>query len=133
MSRIEVGARPEVSIPASGGLLKRSEKKITLLELIALFAILGLAAWLRLWKLDQNGTGNPYYAAAVRSMLVNGTNFFFGAFDPTGFVTVDKPPAALWVQTLSAKIFGFNGLSLLAPQALMGVASAAVLYLKVRR
>ena len=133
MSSIEVDARSEVAIPASDGLVKQSEKKIILLELIALFAVLGLAAWLRLWKLDQNGTGNPYYAAAVRSMLVNGTNFFFGAFDPTGFVTVDKPPAALWMQALSAKIFGFNGFSLLAPQALMGVASVAILFLMVRR
>ncbi len=133
MSSIEIETNEKEVIPASVVLEKRSESRITLLEMIALFAILGFAAWLRLWNLDQNGTGNPYYAAAVRSMLVNGTNFFFGAFDPAGFITVDKPPAALWVQAISAKIFGFSGLSLLAPQALMGIASVAILYGVIRR
>ena len=133
MSSIEIDEAPKKVIPASIVLGQQSEKRITFLEMVALFAILMFATWLRLWKLDQNGTGNPYYAAAVRSMLVNGTNFFFGSFDPAGFVTVDKPPAALWVQALSAKVFGFNGYSLLAPQALMGIASVAVLYGMVRR
>jgi 4-amino-4-deoxy-L-arabinose transferase-like glycosyltransferase len=133
MFRIENDTHLLELIPASEVLGKRSEKNIRFLETILLFTILGLAAWLRLWGLDQNGTGNPYYAAAVRSMLQSGSNFFFGAFDPTGFVTVDKPPAALWAQALSARIFGFNGLSLLAPQAIMGIASVAVLYGMVRR
>lgn len=31
-------------------------------------AVLLLAAVLRLWRLDQNGYDNEYYAAAVRSM-----------------------------------------------------------------
>ena len=38
-------------------------------------------------------------------------------------MTVDKPPLALWVQALSARMFGFNSLSMLVPQALMGVAT----------
>jgi hypothetical protein len=54
-----------------------------------------LAAGLRLWRLDQDGFGNAYSAAAVRSVLQGGTNFFFGSFDPVGFVTADKPPVAL--------------------------------------
>ena len=36
-------------------------------------------------------------------------------------MTVDKPPLATWVQALSARLFGFHSLSLLVPQALMGV------------
>ena len=102
-------------------------------EWLAVSAIITLAAWLRCWRLDQNGTGNSYYAAAVRSMLVSWSNFFFGSFDPTGLVTVDKPPVALWVQGISARTLGFNGFSLLLPQALMGTASVAILYLMVRR
>src|SRR5919199_2984273 len=50
-----------------------------------------------------------------------------------GFVTVDKPPLGLWIQAASAYLFGFNGLSLLVPQALAGVLSVALLYHLVRR
>ena len=32
-------------------------------------AVLVVAAALRLWRLDQNGFDNEYYAAAVRSMM----------------------------------------------------------------
>jgi len=35
---------------------------------LARVAVLILAAVLRLWRLDQNGFDNEYYAAAVRSM-----------------------------------------------------------------
>ena len=48
--------------------------------------------------------------------------FFFGSLDPGSFITVDKPPAALWVMELSGRIFGFSSLSMLLPEALAGVA-----------
>jgi 4-amino-4-deoxy-L-arabinose transferase-like glycosyltransferase len=56
-------------------------------------------------------------------------NFFFAAFDPGGFLAVDKPPLGLWLQVASVKLLGFGGLSLLLPQALAGAASVAVLTL----
>ena len=96
-------------------------------------AILLLAAALRIWNLSQNGWANDYYAAAVRSMIISWHNFFYASFDPAGFITVDKPPVALWVQALSAKLFGFNSWAILLPQALMGVACIGVLYALVRR
>ncbi len=102
-------------------------------EWAGLVVIVLLAAGLRLWGLDRNGFGNPYYAAAVRSMLVSGSNFFFGSFDPIGLVTVDKPPVAIWLQGLAAKVFGFGGLSLLVPEAVLGVASVVLTYHLVRR
>jgi len=102
-------------------------------EGLAVLLIVLVAGGLRLWHLDQNGFGNAYYAAAVRSMLASESNFFFGAFDPVGFITVDKPPGALWVQAASAKVFGFRGAALLVPQALMGVASVLMTYRLVRR
>jgi 4-amino-4-deoxy-L-arabinose transferase-like glycosyltransferase len=98
-----------------------------------LVLVLALAAGLRLWKLDQNGYGNPYYAAAVRSMLMNWHNFLFASFDPMGYVSVDKPPVALWIQTLSAKLFGFSGFSLIFPQVVEGCLSVALVYFLVRR
>jgi 4-amino-4-deoxy-L-arabinose transferase-like glycosyltransferase len=95
--------------------------------------LLAFGALLRLWGLDRNGTGNPYYAAAVRSMLESFHNLFFASFDPAGFVTVDKPPMALWIQTLFAKLLGYRGFTLILPQVLEGLASMAILYHLVRR
>ena len=100
---------------------------------MALVAVVLVAAGLRLWRLDQNGYGNTYYAAAVRSMQASWSNFFFGSFDPAGLVTVDKPPGAIWIQAAVAKLLGFRGPSLLLPEALMGVASVALTSHLVRR
>jgi 4-amino-4-deoxy-L-arabinose transferase-like glycosyltransferase len=100
---------------------------------LALPAILLLAAVLRLWRLEQNGFGNEYYAAGVRSMSTGWHNFLYHAFDPAGFVSVDKPPIAMWVQVASVKLFGFHGLSVLVPQALEGIAAVALLFHLVRR
>lgn len=100
---------------------------------IALAAIVLLAAGLRLWQLDQNGYGLEYYAAGVRSMMNSWHNFLYNSFDPAGFVSVDKPPVALWVQVASAKLFGFHGLSVLLPQVLEGVAAVWLVYHLVQR
>ncbi|MDQ3928501.1 MAG: glycosyltransferase family 39 protein, partial [Chloroflexota bacterium] len=99
---------------------------------LALAAVLGLSAFLNLFRLTSAGYGNLYYAAAVKDMLTSWSNFFFVSFD-AGFVSVDKPPLGLWVQAASAYLFGFNGLSLLLPQALAGILSVALLYHLVRR
>ena len=100
---------------------------------VALGAILALAAYLDLWRLHRNGWANTYYSAAVHSMLESWRNFFFVSFDSGGLVSIDKPPLAFWLQAASAKVFGFSTLSLLAPEALAGVAAVGVLYLLVAR
>ena len=102
-------------------------------EHVALLGVLLLTTFLDFVNLARIGYGNTYYAAAVKSMLQGWHNFFFVTFDPGGFVTVDKPPFGLWIQTLAAKLFGFTGLSLIVPQALAGVLSVLVLYCLVRR
>ncbi|MFI6624302.1 glycosyltransferase family 39 protein [Streptomyces sp. NPDC050528] len=99
----------------------------------ALGAVLVLAAVLYGWALNSLGWGNSYYSAAVKSMGKNWTNFLFGSFDPAGVVTVDKPPAALWPQVISSKIFGLHGWALILPQLLEGVAGVLVLHRTVRR
>ena len=99
----------------------------------ALSLVLLLAAGLRLIGLDKNGYSNGYYAAAVKSMLTSWHNFFFISFDSAGFVSVDKPPLALWIQTISAKLLGFSGFSLLLPEVLAGIGAVALLYHLVRR
>ncbi|HEY0361840.1 MAG TPA: glycosyltransferase family 39 protein [Solirubrobacteraceae bacterium] len=96
-------------------------------------ALLLLAGVLNLWALDRNGWANQYYSAAVRSMSTSWHNFLYDSFDPSGLMTVDKPPLALWVQALSARVFGFHSWSILVPQALMGVATVALVYDLTRR
>ncbi|MTD44291.1 phospholipid carrier-dependent glycosyltransferase [Conexibacter sp. W3-3-2] len=98
-----------------------------------LLALLVLAAVLNLWGLDRNGFANEYYAAGVRSMTESWHAFLYGSFDAAGVMTVDKPPLALWIQAASAKVLGFNSWGLLVPQALMGVASVALVYDLTRR
>ncbi|MEO5951323.1 MAG: glycosyltransferase family 39 protein [Chloroflexia bacterium] len=94
---------------------------------------LTISALLNMWNLAQNGYSNLYYSVAVQSMTQNFRSFFYAAYDPGGFITVDKPPVALWIQAISAKIFGFSSLSILLPQAIAGVVSVGILYLLVRR
>jgi 4-amino-4-deoxy-L-arabinose transferase-like glycosyltransferase len=99
-------------------------------ELLGLMALTGV---LNLWNLSVNGWANTYYAAAVRSMSTSWHDFLFASLDKTGLMTVDKPPLAFWVQALSVRIFGFHPLSILVPEALMGVAAVGLVYDMVRR
>ncbi|HWX95660.1 MAG TPA: glycosyltransferase family 39 protein, partial [Solirubrobacteraceae bacterium] len=52
---------------------------------------------------------------------------------PSGVMSVDKPPLSMWVQALSVRAFGYHPMSVLVPQALMGMASVALVYDLVRR
>src|SRR5437868_3208735 len=99
---------------------------------LALAGITLISIFMNFFQLGANGYGS-YYPPAVRSMMDNWHNFFFASYDPGGFVTVDKPPVGFWFQVLSAKIFGFNAVSILLPQALAGVLSVLLLYYLVRR
>jgi 4-amino-4-deoxy-L-arabinose transferase-like glycosyltransferase len=100
---------------------------------ILIAGILLLSAFLNIWNIWNQGYSNTYYAAAVKSMLANPGVLFFNSFDAGGFVTVDKPPAGLWIQAASAVIFGFSGWALVLPQALAGVGSVALIYCIVSR
>ena len=99
---------------------------------IALGAILLISAFMNFYKLGQIGF-DSYYPPAVRSMMDNWHNFFFAAYDPGGFTSLDKPPVGFWLQVLSAKIFGLTPFSVLLPQALCGVLAVLLLYSLVRR
>ena len=74
-----------------------------------------------------------FYGGAVRSMALNWHNFFFGAFDPWGTVSVDKLPGAFWVQALSIRLFGFHVWAMVLPQAVEGALTVLVLFRVVRR
>lgn len=100
---------------------------------LALVAILALSAVLNTVRLGQNAWGNTFYSAGVKSMLLSLHNFFFASFDPGGLVTIDKPPLGVWVQVVSAKLFGFAPLSVLLPEAIVGTATVAALYVMLAR
>ena len=99
----------------------------------ALLILLAVTATLYLWDLGASGWANSFYSAAVQAGTKSWKAFFFGSSDSSNFITVDKPPAALWVMEISARIFGLSSWSLLVPQALEGVAAVAVVYATVRR
>ncbi|MBW8794597.1 MAG: glycosyltransferase family 39 protein [Streptomyces sp.] len=98
----------------------------------ALWAILLLATALYAWNLTSV-TGNTFYDAAVYSGTKSWKAFFFGALDAGSFITVDKPPFALWVMGLSARVFGYGTWQLTLPMIAVGVGSVALLYRLVKR
>ncbi|MDS0526131.1 glycosyltransferase family 39 protein [Clostridium sp. SHJSY1] len=102
-------------------------------ERIMLGVILILSGILNFGNLSIQGYANQYYAAGVKSMTTSLKNFFFVSFDPTGFVTIDKPPLGFMIQAISAKIFGYSGWSIILPQALAGLISVGLIYHLVKK
>src|SRR5579875_761595 len=98
-----------------------------------LIALLAVTAISYLVDLTASGYANSFYAAAVQAGTKSWKAFFFGSIDSSNFITVDKPPASLWIMALSGRIFGFSSWSMLVPQALEGVAAVGLLYATVRR
>ncbi|MFJ4027142.1 ArnT family glycosyltransferase [Paenarthrobacter sp. NPDC089989] len=90
-------------------------------------------AFLYLWNLAATGYGNSFYAAAIQAGTKDWTALFFGSLDAGNAITVDKPPASLWIPALVGRVFGFSPTSMLVPEALMGVAAVGLLYLAVKR
>ncbi len=98
-----------------------------------LIALLALTAITYLIDLTTSGYANSFYAAAVEAGTKSWKAFLFGSIDSSNFITVDKPPASLWVMELSGRLFGFSSASMLVPQVLAGVASVALLAAAVKR
>ncbi|MGW4462670.1 glycosyltransferase family 39 protein [Micromonospora sp. NPDC004704] len=99
----------------------------------ALAALLLATALLYLWGLGASGWANSFYSAAAQAGSASWKALFYGSSDAANSITVDKPPAAMWLMALSVRIFGLNSWAILVPQALAGVASVGVLFATVRR
>src|SRR3984957_8095184 len=99
----------------------------------ALIALLVGTAVAYTWNLSATGNANSFYAAAVQAGTRSWKAFFFGSLDSSNFITVDKPPASLWVMELFGRVFGFSSGSMLVPQVLEGVLSVALLTAAVKR
>ncbi|KPI19767.1 hypothetical protein OK074_7766 [Actinobacteria bacterium OK074] len=124
--------------PAGGGLSVRARRLFTgapedpRWARPALWAILLLATALYAWNMSSL-TGNDFYDAAVYSGTKSWKAFFFGALDSGSFITVDKPPFALWVMGISARVFGYGNWQLALPMVAAGVGSVALLHRMVKR
>jgi 4-amino-4-deoxy-L-arabinose transferase-like glycosyltransferase len=99
----------------------------------AFIGLLVATAVAYLWNLTASGDANSFYAAAVQAGTKSWKAFFFGSLDSSNFITVDKPPASLWVMALSGRVFGFSSASMLVPQVLEGVLAVGLLTASVKR
>ena len=88
-----------------------------------LVGLLAATAVLLFWGLTASGWANSFYSAAVQAGSASWKAFFFGSSDAGNSITVDKPPASLWVMALSVRAFGLSSFSILMPEVLMGVAT----------
>ncbi|WP_405823384.1 glycosyltransferase family 39 protein [Streptomyces sp. NBC_01390] len=124
--------------PSDGGLAARARRLFTgspedpRWTRPTLWGILLLATALYAWNLSSI-TGNTFYDAAVYSGTKSWKAFFFGALDSGSFITVDKPPFALWVMGLSARVFGYGTWQLMLPMVAVGTGSVALLHRMVKR
>lgn len=123
-----------LSSPLSATLARVRQAQSTIgWERPAFIGLLALTAVLYLVNLSVSGWANSFYSAAVQAGSVNWEAFFYGSSDAANSITVDKPPASLWLMSLSVRLLGLTPFAILLPEALMGVATVAVLYLIVRR
>lgn len=99
----------------------------------ALLGLLLVTLVLYTWNLTASGYANSFYSAAVQAGSDSWKAFFFGSSDAANSITVDKPPASLWVMALSVRLLGLSSFAILLPQALMGVATVGVVYTTVKR
>ncbi|WP_375433449.1 ArnT family glycosyltransferase [uncultured Friedmanniella sp.] len=128
----------EPSSPASGrsgasAVVPARTRTGSLGRRLSLALLLVATAVLYLWHLSASGYANSFYSAAAQAGSESWKAFFYGSLDAGNAITVDKPPASLWLMALSVRAFGLSSWSILVPQALLGVATVGVLYASVRR
>ena len=122
----------DAPIPTTGhGWLRRGGRPWWSTPAMAVIGV--LTGVLYFHQLSENAYSNTFYAAAVKSGTESWKAFFFGSLDPSSFITVDKPPASLWVMEISGRIFGFSSISMLAPIAVAGALAVVVVFHLVRR
>jgi len=126
-------AAPPGRVSRAARWLVRGRADAAAWERPALLGLLAVTALLYFWDLAASGWANSFYSAAVQAGSVNWEAFFYGSSDAANSITVDKPPASLWIMALSVRLFGLSSWSILVPEALMGVATVGLVYAIVRR
>ena len=71
---------------------------------LALAALMLTSCFVFLWNLDASGYANEFYSAAAQAGSQNWEAFLWGSLDAGNAITVDKPPAAIWVMALSVRL-----------------------------
>ena len=105
----------------------------SLFEKLSLPVLLVATGALYLFGALHNGMANSYYSAAVQASSQSWTSWLYGSLDAANYISVDKPPIATMIMGLSARIFGFSSFSMLLPNVLAGVGTAALLFASVKR
>ncbi len=100
---------------------------------IALGILMACSCFVFLWNLDASGYANEFYSAAAQAGSQDWWAFLWGSSDAGNSITVDKPPASIWVMALSVRLLGLSSFAILLPQALMGIACTYLLYATTRR
>ncbi|RSN44698.1 glycosyl transferase [Amycolatopsis sp. WAC 04197] len=126
-------APPRAAVPTARTPKKKTKTGLSALAAKRIAVLSALVAGVAYgWGIGGNAA-HYAYAAAVRSMAANWHNFLYGAYDPAGFMSVDKAPGALWLQALSVRVFGYETWALLLPGVIAGAVSVYVLFVLVRR
>ncbi|GAA0990193.1 glycosyltransferase family 39 protein [Subtercola frigoramans] len=120
-------------IRSFGHWLVRGRSTNAVWERPALIGLLLVTAVAYLYNLTSSGYANEFYSAAVQAGSQNWEAFLFGSSDAGNSITVDKPPASLWVMAISVRLFGLSSMSILLPEVIMGVVTVALVYVIVRR
>ena len=103
------------------------------IDWIAIALLMLAAAFVFFWNLTASGYANEFYSAAAQAGSKSWEAFLWGSLDAGNAITVDKPPASIWLMALSVRLLGLSSFAILLPQALMGVACTYLLYATVRR
>ena len=103
------------------------------LDWIATALLMVAAVFVFFWNLTASGYANEFYSAAAQAGSKSWEAFLWGSLDAGNAITVDKPPASIWLMALSVRLLGLSSFAILLPQALMGVACTYLLYATVRR
>ncbi|MFE2532432.1 ArnT family glycosyltransferase [Streptomyces sp. NPDC059371] len=98
----------------------------------ALLAILVLAGVLYSWNLSASDL-NSFYSASVLSGTQSWKAWFFGSLDAGNFITVDKPPFALMIMSLSCRVLGFGTWQMMAPMVAAALGTIWILHASVKR
>ena len=105
----------------------------TLADWIGFGGMMGITAVIMFVNLTASGYANEFYSAAAQAGATDWWAFLWGSLDAGNAITVDKPPAAIWLMALSVRVFGLNSFAILLPEALCGMASVWILYATIRR
>lgn len=103
------------------------------LDWAAVVPLMLAATFVFFWSLTASGYANEFYSAAAQAGSKNWEAFLWGSLNAGNAITVDKPPASIWLMALSVRLLGLSSFAILLPQALMGVVCTYLLYATVRR